>query len=67
MLLLVALVKLRKARMWTSAPEEGLETGDESRTEEETGVTVVVGDPLQLLHTSLDIWDPEPEGCHETV
>lgn len=53
--------------MWTSAPEEGLETGDESRTEEETGVTVVVGDPLQLLHTSLEIWDPEPEGCHETV
>lgn len=37
MLLLVALVKLRKARTWTSGPEEGLEMGDESRTEEETG------------------------------
>lgn len=37
MLLLAALVKLRKARTWTPAPGEGLETGDESRTEEEAG------------------------------
>lgn len=53
MLLLVASVKLRKARMWRSASEVGLEMGDESRgeesrVEEETGGYGGLGLPTQV-------------------
>lgn len=48
MLLLVASGKLRKARMWRSASEVGLEMGDESRVEEETGGYGGLGLPTQV-------------------